>query len=388
MKKKIAIFGSTGSIGKTLINIIKQDVKNFKIILLVANTNYKDLLNQSKFFNVKNIIISDKKSYLKCKKDKSFKGIKIYNNFLSFKKIFKNKIDYTMCAITGIEGLEPTLQAIKYTKNIAIANKEGIICGWNLISKQLKKYNTKFIPVDSEHFSIWYALRNNNDKIDKVFLTASGGPFKDLSLSKFRYIKINEALKHPNWKMGKKISIDSATMMNKVFEIIEAKNIFNIDYKYLSILIHPKSYVHAIIKFKSGLINIIAHDTNMKIPIFNSLYLDNLPSKKIKTKMIDISKLNKLDLTSVNINRYPSVKITNLLPKKTSLYETVIVSANDALVDSFLSRKIKFIEINKKLMKLINLKEFKKYKSISPVNINQIVELSNYVRLKITSKSI
>jgi 1-deoxy-D-xylulose-5-phosphate reductoisomerase len=140
-----------------------------------------------------------------------------------------------------------------------------------------------------------------------------------LSLSKFEHIKINEALKHPNWKMGKKISIDSATMMNKVFEIIEAKNIFNIDYKYLSILIHPRSYVHALIKFKSGLINIIAHDTNMKIPIFNSLYLDDLSCQNIKTKKIEIRKLNKLDLNLVNIKRFPCVKIINLLPKKTSL---------------------------------------------------------------------
>ena len=388
MKKKIAIFGSTGSIGKNLINIIKQDVNNFEIILLVANTNYKQLLKQSKFLKVKNLIISDKKSYLKCKKENSFKDVNIYNNFLSFNKIFKNKIDYIMCAITGIEGLDPTLKAIKYTKNIAIANKEAIICGWNLISKQLKKYRTNFIPVDSEHFSIWYALRNNNDKVEKVFLTASGGPFKDLSLSKFKHIKINEALKHPNWRMGKKISIDSATMMNKVFEIIEAKNIFNIDYKYLSILIHPSSYIHALIKFKSGLINIIAHDTNMKIPIFNSLYLDNFSNQKIKTKKIEIRKLNKLDLNLVNIKRFPCVKIINLLPKKTSLYETVIVSANDALVDSFLSKKIKFIEINKKLMRFINSKEFIKYKSKSPDNINQIVDLSNYVRLKIKSKSI
>jgi 1-deoxy-D-xylulose-5-phosphate reductoisomerase len=388
MKKKVAILGSTGSIGKNLINILKQDANNFEIILLAANTNYKQLLKQSKFLKVKNLIISDKKSFLKCKKENTFKGVNIYNNFLSFNKIFKNKLDYTMCAITGIEGLDPTIRSIKYTKNIAIANKEAIICGWNLISKQLKKYDTNFIPVDSEHFSIWHALRNNNDKIEKVFLTASGGPFKDLALSKFKNIKINEALKHPNWKMGKKISIDSATMMNKVFEIIEAKNIFNIDYKYLSILIHPRSYVHALIKFKSGLINIIAHDTNMKIPISNSLYLDDISKQKIKTNKIEISILNKLDLKLPNIKRFPCLKIINLLPKKTSLFETIIVSANDALVDSFLNKKIKFIEINKKLIKFINLKEFIKYKSISPDNIDQIIELNNYVRFKIKSKSI
>ena len=137
-----------------------------------------------------------------------------------------------MSSITGLSGLEPTLKSIRFTKKILIANKEAIICGWNLINKELKKYNTKFIPVDSEHFSIWSLLQNNKTQnIDKIYITASGGPFLKLALNKFSKISIKKALKHPNWKMGKKISIDSATMMNKLFEIIEAKNIFNLEYK-------------------------------------------------------------------------------------------------------------------------------------------------------------
>ena len=266
MKKEIAILGSTGSIGRTLLDIIKKDKKNFSILLLTANKNYKLLLKQAKIFKVKNLIITDKKYFDIINK-------KNQNNFQDFNLIFKKKIDYCMSSIVGLDGLDPTLKIIKYTKNIAIANKEAIICGWNLIQKELIKNNTEFIPVDSEHFSIWFALKNDfSNSIKELFITASGGPFLDFKLSKFKKIKVTDALKHPNWKMGKKITIDSATMMNKVFEVIEAKNIFNLDYKKLDILTHPKSYIHAIVKYNSGLIKIIAHDTNMSIPIFNTLY--------------------------------------------------------------------------------------------------------------------
>ena len=146
MKKKIAILGSTGSIGKNLINIIKKDKKNYEIVLLSADENYRELLNQARLFKVKNLIITNKSSFLKLKKSSYSKNLKIFNNFNSFKKIFKSKIDYTMSSITGIRGLQPTIEIIKYSKKIAIANKEAIICGWDLIEKNLKKYKIKFVP--------------------------------------------------------------------------------------------------------------------------------------------------------------------------------------------------------------------------------------------------
>ena len=223
-KKKIAILGSTGSIGKSLIDIVKKDKKNFEIVLLSADSNYKELLKQAKYFKVKNLIIKNHISYQKIKKDNYSKKIKIYKDFDNFKNILKKKLDYTMCSITGIEGLKPTIDIIKFTRNIAIANKEAIICGWDLIERRLKKYKTQFIPVDSEHFSIWYALRDIDKKfIDKIYVTASGGPFLNEPFNKLKKVNIKQAINHPNWKMGKKISVDSATMMNKVFEIIEAK---------------------------------------------------------------------------------------------------------------------------------------------------------------------
>ena len=388
MKTKIAILGSTGSIGKTLINILKNDKKNFEIVLLSSNKNIIELEKQVDLFNVKNLIITDKKSYLKIKSKKKFKKKKIHNDFSNINKIFRNKIDYVMSSISGIEGLNPTIKIIKHTKKIAIANKEAIICGWNIIQNELDKNKTKFIPVDSEHFSIHYALKKNmnHKNIENIFLTASGGPLKDLPLNKFKSIKINDALKHPNWKMGKKISIDSATMMNKVFEIIEAHKIFNVPYKKLKILIHPKSYVHAIIKFSDGMIKIIAHDTSMTIPIHNSIYYDK--NQFLKTKNLNIKSLNNLELYKVNYKKFPLVKIITKLIDNNSLFETVIVAANDELVSQFLNKKIKFTDLSSKLIKFINLKEFNKYKKIKPKNIESIEKLNQYVRFKINNISI
>ena len=388
MKKKIAIFGSTGSIGKTLIDLIKKDKKNHEITLLAANKNYKELIKQAKYFKVKNLIINDLKSFNYINTKKECKEFNIYNNFNHLNKIFKKKNDFIMSAITGIAGLKPTISSIKHTKNILIANKESLICGWNIIEKEMIKYKTNFIPVDSEHFSIWSLINNNeNKKIDKIFITASGGPFLRLPKKKFSTISIKSALKHPNWKMGKKITIDSATLMNKVFEIIEAKNIFKISYKNLKILIHPNSYVHALIKFSNGLTKLLIHDTSMKIPIFNAIYFNNT-KKKIKSKFLDINKLNNLNFSKPNLKKFPSLKILNLLPEKNSLFETVLVSANDEAVKLFLEGKIKFTEIHKIIIKIISLKSFQKYKKKRANNLNKIINLNEFVRLKIKSLSV
>ena len=203
-KKKIAILGATWSIGLNLIDIINKNKKNFEIVLLSANKNYKKLFYIAKRFEVKNIIISDPKSYQKLKNKYKNKKIKIHNNYNDLNKIIKKKIDYVMSSIVGINGLVPTLKIIPLTKKIAIANKESIICGWSLI-KKLNRYNTDFIPVDSEHFSLWYGLKNIHiNSIEKIYITASGGPFYKKSLRSFDKITTKEALNHPSWKMGKK----------------------------------------------------------------------------------------------------------------------------------------------------------------------------------------
>tara|TARA_B110000914_G_C15491822_1_gene461016 strand:- start:495 stop:1661 length:1167 start_codon:yes stop_codon:yes gene_type:complete len=388
MIKKVVILGSTGSIGKTLINILKKDKKKYNILLLTANKNINILLKQIKIFKVKNIIVSDLDKFNKIRIILKNKKINIYNNFNSINRILKNKkIDYTMSSISGIEGLGPTIKIIPHTKEIAIANKESIICAWHLIQKELIMNRTKFIPIDSEHFSIYSLLSSSkSENLEKVFITASGGPFRNYPLKKFASIKLESALKHPNWKMGQKITIDSSTLMNKVFEIIEAKKIFNLDYKKLEILIHPKSYVHAMVKFKNGLTKILIHDTNMTIPIFNSLYPNH--EKKIFSKKIDFNILNNLSFEKVDQKKFPVIKILEILPKKNSLFETVIVATNDTLVKMFIEKKIKFLDISRILLKIIKNKEFAKYKRIKPKNVNDIIKLSEYVSLKISSLSI
>ena len=382
MKKKVAILGSTGSIGKLLLNIINKNKKNFEIVLLTANNNYKKLYKQSQEFNVKNVIISDKNSFEKFKKLNKKKNLNVHNNFRNLEKITKTKIDYTMSAIVGLDGLEPTINIIKYTKIIAIANKESIICGWNLIKKNLKKYKTNFIPVDSEHFSLWFGLQDKNkNSIEKLFLTASGGPFLKKSINYLQNITVKKALNHPNWSMGDKISIDSATMINKVFEVVEAKNIFDIPYKKIKILIHPKSYIHALIKFNSGMIKIIAHETSMKIPIFNTLFYNE--TKILKSKKIDITSLNNLNFEIPNLKQYPMLKILKLLPIKNSLFETVMVSANDTFVNLFLDKKIPFFDIQKELFKILKNNEFLKLRKKQPNKIDDIIRINKYVRSKI-----
>ena len=187
--------------------------------------------------------------------------------------------------------------------------------------------------------------------------------------------------------MGEKISIDSATMMNKVFEIIEAKNIFNLDYNKLSILIHPKSYVHAIVKFTDGLTKILVHDTSMSIPIFNSIYSKN-DNQRLKSKKLNISTLNNLSFTNIDKKKFPLVDILSKLPKNISLFETILVTVNDALVQKFLNNEIKFTDITKLFLKFINDNNFLKYKKISPKSVEEVIKLSNYVSLKINAKGV
>ena len=382
--KKIAILGSTGSIGKQTIDIVRKDKKNFKILLLTANKNYKLLSKQIKEFKVKNVIVTNKKSYQILKK--RFKKVNIINDLSKIDKMINSKLDYTMSSISGFDGLKPTIKIIKKTKIIAIANKESIICGWSLIKKEIDRHKTKFIPVDSEHFSIWSEIKNVNPEIiDQIIITASGGPFLNLKNKKIKKTP-KLATNHPNWKMGKKISTDSATLMNKVFEVIEAKKIFSIDLSKFKILIHPKSYVHAIIKFNNGLIKLVAHDTDMKIPIFNTLY--NNKNYKIKCKKINLKLLNDLNLNVVNLKKYPLVKILNFVPKTDTLFETLLVSVNDELVDLFLKNKISFDEISTKLKQIISHKDFLKYRQKKLNNLTQIEKLNEFVRLKTKSLSV
>ena len=387
MKKKIAILGSTGSVGVTTLNILIENKKIFQLELLSTNKNIKKIKKQIKIFKVKNIIIHDKQIYSKNKLFFKKLKINVYQNIKDFKKNYKKKLDYVMCSITGLSGLESTLDVIQCTKRIAIANKESIICGWNLIRKRLNKYKTDFIPIDSEHFSIFELIKNeNSNNIKKIYITASGGPFLRTNKEKLNKFIPQNAIKHPTWKMGKKISIDSSTLINKVYELIEAKKIFNLNYNKFEIIIQPTSYVHGIVEFNNGICKILTHPTSMKIPIYNSL----LFSKKIlKLKEnFDFNKMNNLGFQKVDNKKFPVFRILKKLTNLDSLYETVLVSANDVLVELFLKKKIKFYDIYKILNQILDLKEYKKYKNLKPNNLNQIAKLSENVRLKTLTLSV
>ena len=360
MKKKIAILGSTGSIGKSTLDVIKKDKKNFDIILLTANNNYKKLILQAKQFNAKNVLIKNKNFYSKVKNSLKKNKTKVYSGEISISDIISTKLDYTMSAIVGLAGLQPTIDAIKVSKTVAIANKETIICGWGILSKLIKKYKTEILPVDSEHFSIMELTKNiDNEEIEEITITASGGPFLSLPLKKLKHVKPNQAVKHPNWKMGKKISIDSANMMNKVFEVIEANKLFKFDKSKYKIIIHPQSYVHSIIRFKNGLIKMILYNTDMKIPISNTLYKNKNVLSNISN--IDIKKLNKLSFQRINLKRYPSIKLINKCLTFGLSTPIIINAANEVLVNLFLKGKIGFLDIVKTINKVFNDKEFKKY---------------------------
>ena len=383
MKKRISILGSTGSIGRSTFEIINKKKKLFEIYLLAANKNYNLICKQIKKYKPAIFIIRNKIIYDKVKKKFNKNKVQILNE-LDIK--YLKKTDTTISAIPGIAGLKPTLLMTKFSKNILIANKETIICGWSLIKKQAKKYQCKIIPIDSEHFSIFKLLEHHKlEEIENIYITASGGPFLNYKKHQFKKIKPKDALKHPKWKMGKKISVDSSTLINKILEVIEAEKLFNIPNKKIKILIHPNSLVHAIIELKNGLTKFIYHETSMLIPIANAIFNDQLDIKNFyvpKNKKI----IENLFFKKVSKIIFPIIKIKNRVNEFPST-SIIINSSNEVLVDHFLQKKIDFLSISKIIMIILNDKNYRKYAIRNPININQINKIDNWAR-NITLKKI
>ena len=377
MKKLLSVLGSTGSIGLTTLNIVDKKKNYFKPFIFSANKNYKLICKQITKYRPKKVK----------KKFKNINNIKILNNF-NFIKLNK-KIDVTVTAIPGIQGLKPTILAIKLSKKILIANKESIICGWDLIKKNIKKYKTKVIPIDSEHFSIFKLLQKVNQKdIKKIYITASGGPFLNFKLNNLKKIKPNQAIKHPKWKMGKKISIDSATLMNKVLEVIEAQKIFNISKNKISVLIHPESLIHAFIEFKNGLTYFLYHETSMTVPIANAIFDSNIEIKKyLKKNKFNFEKnIKNMTFRKVNSKLFPSINLIKEINKYPST--SIIVNAtNEILVDQFLRKNIEFLSIYRTIKTILNDRNYIKYAIRKPHNINQITEIDQWAR-KLTLKKL
>jgi 1-deoxy-D-xylulose-5-phosphate reductoisomerase len=375
MKKKICILGSTGSIGKSTLEIISKNRNDFEVILLSGNSNFRLLISQAKKFKPKyiyssNFYLTEKIKHF-CIKNK----IIIINDLNLLKKI---KFDITIAAISGIAGLLPTLNIIKFSKKILIANKESIICGWKFIYKELKKSNCSFVPVDSEHFSIFNLIENKNmNSIKNIYLTASGGPFfgKNINLKKVTPL---QAIKHPNWKMGKKISIDSANLMNKILEVIEASLIFNLPISKFKIIIHPQSLIHAVVEFKNGLSSMLYHYNDMKIPIANSLYSNfyiNKPSGN------NFSFQKNLSFHNADIKKIPSIKILKLTKILNDKGFILINSLNEILVEKFMENKILFTDIVHKLLSILDSKVVKNYlKNHQIRHIKDVFKTYNFSR--------
>jgi len=378
MKKKVCILGSTGEIGKLCLEVISKKTNLFKVIVLSGNNNYKLLIKQIKKFSPKYIYLTNSISEKKILSIFKKKKITIIRDL----KYLRFKIDITVNAISGINGLKPTLDIIKNTKEIGIVNKESIICGWNLINKELKKYNCKFYPLDSEHFALNKLLYNQNrDEISSIYIPASGGPFfkKKINLNK---AKVDLVIKHPVWSMGKKNSIDSANLINKVLEIIEASLIFDISIKKFFIFIHPQSFVHSVVTFKNETSIMSYYKPDMRVVLKNFFFKNDFKLYNKKKNFLN-------NLKKAGFNFYKLENKYNYLSKilnyaylyKQNAYIAINL-INEILVNKFIKKKIKFPEIVNKIITNLNRKNIKKqikYRKLN--NLNNVLEFHNFLKL-------
>tara|TARA_B110000211_G_scaffold96054_1_gene112049 strand:- start:7136 stop:8299 length:1164 start_codon:yes stop_codon:yes gene_type:complete len=374
-KKTIAILGSTGSIGQSTLDIISK-TKKFKVKVLIANKNYLKLISQIKVFKPSLVVVNNKDIFLKIKKKYKNKSLVILNN-ISYVRKYVNKIDISVSAIPGIAGLEPTILFTKISKKILLANKEAIICGWDLIKKNSIKHKTELVPIDSEHFSINMLLKNYSKKeVEKIYITASGGPFLNYNIKKFKTIKPKDAIKHPKWNMGKKISVDSATLMNKVLEVAEALKLFPFELKQYEIIIHPESLIHAILKLKNGTSLFLYHTPDMKIPIGNALLEDFNYRNFLKKNDNTIKSLN---FFPVDEKKFPAVRVIPEMNRRKA--SAIIINAvNEVFVDEFLKNRINFNAIVGNLKLVLRNKSYIKTSNLPADSVKNIYKIDHWAR--------
>ena len=344
--KKVCILGSTGSIGCSTLNVIRNNKNLFKVEVLVAGENVYKLIEQIIEFRPKYVYIKSKKNAKLIKE--RFKNLVVYYGVRGIEDITKLKdFDIAVSALVGISGLKPTYNIIQNGKVILLANKEVLVSGGKLIMDAVKKYCAKLIPIDSEHSAIMKCL---NNKIDKILITASGGPFLKREITDD--ITPEAALKHPTWNMGKKVTIDSATMMNKGFEVIEAKWLFDVNRDQIEVLVHEKSLVHSMVEFVDGTIIANIAPKSMEIPISYALnYPKRLSNDFSKLNLFDIKTL---EFSKVDYEKFKCLKIALDTLDKGQSYQVVLNAADEILVNAFLNEKIKFTDIPLILERVIN----------------------------------
>jgi|TARA_B100001013_G_scaffold342871_1_gene269572 1-deoxy-D-xylulose-5-phosphate reductoisomerase len=345
MKKKISILGSTGSIGVNALNVIRNISKNFKIRHLTGNTNSELMIEQSREFNPDSIVMINEAAAEKVKKELVNDGVEVLSGRNNLLKIAKNKsVDLVLNALVGSHGMEPTLNALKAGVDVALSNKESLVVAGDIITAAMNISGAKLFPVDSEHSAIWQCMLGESlDDIERIILTGSGGPFRERPLKTFDNILVSEALNHPNWDMGKKITIDSATMMNKGLEVIEAYWLFNMQVSQIDIIVHPQSIIHSMIEFKDGSIKAQMGVPDMKVPIQYALtYPTHLEAP---WERLDFAMLGDLSFQAPDFDRFPCIKLAYLALDKMGTTPAVLNMANDYCVYKFLDEKIKFTDI-------------------------------------------
>ncbi len=380
MKKLISILGSTGSVGLSTLEIIQKKKNNFKPYVFSANKNYKLICKQITKYKPVYFVINNNDIFKKIKKKFKKNKVKIINDYNEIKKIGSN-LSITISAIPGIGGLSPMIKLIKFSNKILIANKEAIVCGWNLIKKKADENNTKLIPMDSEHYSISQLIKNYKmNEIKKIYITSSGGPFLNYDLKQFKKIKLKDALKHPKWKMGKKITIDSSTLFNKILELIEAQKLFNIPLEKLDVIIHPNSLVHAVVIFNNGITKMLYHPTTMIIPIANAI-LDgklNIDDYYVSNTKNEIESLI---FQKVDLKKFPIIRLKQKINEFPST-SIILNAVNEVLVEQFLKKKISYQAIIKGISDILRDRNYKKYAIKNARTINQILAIDNWARQK------
>ncbi|MBF91412.1 MAG: 1-deoxy-D-xylulose-5-phosphate reductoisomerase [Rickettsiales bacterium] len=375
MKKKITIFGSTGSIGHSTLDIISDHLDMFEVIGLTINCNYEKLNDQVKKFSPKVVSINNNdayKNFLKINKDKN---LKILNGNDSLINILDFETDMIVAGITGAVGLMPVIRATEMGKIIALANKENLVCSGSLITKLAKKSGSLILPIDSEHNAIHQVLdESNRSKVSKLILTASGGPFLRKSALEMKDITPDEAIKHPNWSMGRKISVDSATMMNKGLELIEAHFLFDFPHEKIDVVIHPESIIHSCVEYSDGSILSQMGNPDMRTPIAYALAYPNRIETKVKK--LKLSSIQKLTFFEPDLIKFPCLELAYESLKIKKSAPTILNAANEIAVEAFLNEQIKFLSISKVVEKTLNRA------SISPINsIKDVLDIDNESRL-------
>ena len=374
MHKNVVLFGATGSVGTSVIEVLSKSPKNFKLSAVTCNENISDLLIISEKFKCKNIGIAnkniDQKEYIKNVDDNYVYGIENFDEFIN------DEVDIYILAISGLESAELALKIAKTGKIFAIANKENIISLGKILINSCNENKTVIFPLDSEHNAIYQILNGNNYSFKDIILTASGGPFLNYPLNKFSSITPKEAIKHPKWKMGHKISIDSSNMMNKSLELIEAKNLFNLKNNEVHSIIHPQAIIHGIINYNDNSSLAFLSQPSMQIPI-SSLFF---PDKDFRSNnySLDLADIKKLEFYDIDIERFPAFKLCKFIMQEEGIAPHLFNYINDHLVYLFLEHKIKYTDIvnfNEKVIEYY----FKDNQNIESPTITDINDTSIWI---------